>query len=133
MAAFPVARVELRCPSRWRVVGSRMESEEIHQNPLIYQRWLFTAGKIGRDPPLLSIPLENIERWMVSGHLGNLDPLRRWRAIINEARESPEGLRKLLELLRDDSEEARFLKSCSPFPGVLTKTERRNFRCAWVH
>jgi hypothetical protein len=110
-----------------------VESEEIHQNPLIYHRWLFTADKIERDPALLSIPLENIERWMVSGNLGNLDPLRRWRAIIHEAQSSPEGLRKMLDLLRDDSEDARFLKSCSPLPGVLSRQELDQFRCAWVH
>jgi hypothetical protein len=39
----------------------------------------------------------------------------------------------LLALLRDDGESARQLKSCSPFPGVLTREERDRFTCAWTH
>lgn len=109
-----------------------MATDTSYQNPLVHQGWLFTADKIERQPELLAVPLANIERWMNSGKLGNLDPLRRWRAIIEAARTTPEGMRQLLDLLRDDGEDARFLKSCSPFPGVLDKPERRRFRCAWT-
>jgi hypothetical protein len=111
-----------------------MEEEDvIHRNPVLQQRWLFTAEKIARDPSLLRIPLANIERWIAAGQLGNTAPLLDWRARIEAAQASAEGLRDLLALLRDDSEEAWFLKTCSPFPGVLSKLERRQFRCAWTH
>jgi len=109
------------------------DDRDIHRNPVLQQRWLFTADKIARDPSLLQIPLANIERWIAAGELGNTAPLRDWRARIEAAQASPEGMRTLLELMRDDSEDAWYLKTCSPFPGVLTKQERRQFRCAWVH
>lgn len=102
-------------------------------NPVIYQQWLFTADKIERDPSLLEIGLVNIARWIKSGRLVFVGPLKRWREIILEAQRSPEGMAALLALLRDDGEDARFMKSCSPFPGVLTKQERRMFPCAWTH
>jgi hypothetical protein len=53
--------------------------------------------------------------------------------MIERAQASGEGFTELLAFLRDDGEEARYLKSCSPFPGVLTKEERRKFSCAWTH
>jgi hypothetical protein len=102
-------------------------------NPVIYQQWLFTAHKIERDPSLLEIPLANIARWITSRRLGNVQPLEQWREIVLEAQHSREGLAKLLELLRSDDEESRRMKSCSPFPGVLTKEERRQFTCSWTH
>ena len=109
------------------------EDLEIRRNPVIQQRWLYTADKIARDPSLLRIPLANIERWIAAGELGNDPPLLDWRARIEAAQASPEGMDSLLDLMRDDGEDAWFLKTCSPFPGVLTKVERRRFRCAWVH
>lgn len=109
------------------------ENLEIRRNPVIQQRWLFTANKIARDPSLLHIPLANIERWIAAGELGNTAPLLDWRLRIKAAQASPEGLDPLLKLMRDDSEDAWYLKTCSPFPGVLTKEERRQFRCAWTH
>jgi hypothetical protein len=109
------------------------EKVETDQNPIIYQRWLFLADKVERDPDLLAIPLKNIERWMVAGRLGNPWALVEWKTIILAAKESDSGMAGLLELLRDDGERARQLKSCSPFPGVLTRDERDQFTCAWTH
>lgn len=115
-------------------VGGLMDdNREIHRNPLLQQRWLFTADKIARDPSLLQIPLANIERWIAAGELGNIAPLLDWRSRIEAAQASPEGMRELLELMRDDGEEAWYLKSCTPFPGVLSRNELDQFRCAWVH
>jgi hypothetical protein len=102
-------------------------------NPLIFQRYLFMADKIERHPELLEIPLANIERWIAMDRLGDVRPLIQWREMIEKAQGSGEGFAELLAFLRDDGEEARYLKSCSPFPGVLTKEERRKFSCAWTH
>lgn len=102
-------------------------------NPLIHERWLFTADKVERQPDLLEIPLRNIARWISMDRLGDVRPLLAWRELIETARSTPAGFTTLLELLRCDDEEARFLKSCSPFPGVLTKEELDRFRCAWTH
>ena len=102
-------------------------------NPLIYQKWLFTADKIERQPELLEIPLRNIERWIAMDRLGDVRPLIEWRGMIERAQASVEGFAELLAFLRDDGEYARYLKSCTPFPGVLSKEERRRFTCAWTH
>lgn len=103
------------------------------QNPLIFQRWLFLADKIEQAPELLSIPLKNIQRWMASERLGDRWALIEWKSLIETAQESETKMNELLHLLRDDGERARQLKSCSPFPGVLTRDERDQFTCAWTH
>ena len=102
-------------------------------NPLIYQRYLFMADKIERQPELLAIPLANIERWIAMDRLGDVRPLIQWREMIERAQASGEGFAELLAFLRDDGEEARYLKSCSPFPGVLNEEELDQFACAWTH
>jgi hypothetical protein len=102
-------------------------------NPLIFQKWLFTADKIERQPELLEISLRNIERWIKMGRLGDVRALVIWREMIERAQASEEGFAELLAFLRDDGEYPRLLKSCSPFPGVLSKEERRKFTCAWTH
>jgi hypothetical protein len=107
--------------------------DPVFLNPLIFQCDLFLADKIERQPELLAIPLANIERWIAMDRLGDVRPLIQWREMIERAQASSEGFAELLAFLRDDGEEARYLKSCSPFPGVLTKEERRKFSCAWTH
>lgn len=105
---------------------------EYQQNPLILQRWLFLAAKLEKDPSLLKIPLQNIERWKASGRLGDPWALEIWRGLIEQALDSEQGMVKLLTFLTEDGERARQLKSCSPFPGVLTRKERDRFTCAWT-
>ena len=53
--------------------------------------------------------------------------------MIGAVEKGEEGFAELLAFLRDDGEYARYLKSCTPFPGVLDKEERRRFTCAWTH
>ena len=83
-----------------------------------------TADKLEREPSLLRISLENIDRWRANG---NTAPhrLEQWRQIILRAQQSPEGLRELLALLRDRSEATERLRDFAPFAGVLTVRERR--------
>lgn len=107
-------------------------NEEIGQNPLIYQRWLFLADKIQANPGLLLVVVENIARWEKSDRLGNLWALEIWKGLIDAAIESSEGLGQLLELIRADDEHSRQLKSCAPFPGILTTEELDQFTCASV-
>ena len=102
-------------------------------NPLIHEKWLYTADKIERQPELLEIPLRNIERWIKMDRLGDVRPLIQWREMIERAQASKEGFAELLAFLRDDGEYARYLKSCTPFPGVLDDEELDRFACAWTH
>ncbi len=107
--------------------------QDADQHPMIYQRWLYLADKLEGNPDLLEIPLQNISRWKAAGRLGNDWALEKWRHLIENARHNEEGTLELLNLLRSDGEKARQLKSCSPFPGVLTRSERDQFTCAWTH
>ncbi len=92
------------------------------------------ADKIERDPSLLRIPLENIDRWLAHGHSAP-HRLEQWRQIILRAQESSDKFQELLALLRDGSEQAVHFKSFDPFPGVLTTMERRRIllECAYAH
>lgn len=84
-----------------------------------------TADKLAGNPELLSVPLDNIERWIASGKhsAGSVQRLEQWRSWILEARVDDAAFTRLLDLLRDDSEEARHWKSWSPFAGVLDEGE----------
>ena len=92
------------------------------------------ADKLERDPSLLRIPLENIERWLTNGHTAP-HRLEQWRQIILRAQTSEEGFRNLLSLLRDHSEATERLRDFAPFAGVLTAAERLPFirRCVYSH
>ena len=92
------------------------------------------ADKIERDPSLLRIPLENIERWLNEARPA-AHRLEQWRDLIHEAQDSTEGMTKFLTLLRDQSEPTLYLKSFNVFPRVLTTKERRSIilKCAFSH
>lgn len=89
---------------------------------LAHQQFCLIADKIEADSALLRIPLENIERWLGRGHWAGRE-LNQWRQWIEAAQTSPTSMQRLLDLLRDDSEEAREWKGFDPFPGVLGEQE----------
>ena len=82
------------------------------------------ADKLERDPALLRIPLENIDRWIASGHTAP-HRLEQWREIILRAQESEEGFKAMLDVLRAKNESAERLRDFAPFAGTLTTAERR--------
>jgi hypothetical protein len=84
-----------------------------------------TADKLALHPELLTVPLDNITRWVASGKhtAASVKRLEQWRTWILEAQGDETAFRRLLDLLRDDSEEARHWKSWSPFAGVLEAGE----------
>lgn len=75
------------------------------------------AEKIKADPALLDKALQNIKRWKAQSSSLS-DPLDEWEAIINQ------GVDKMIEFMRDPSEEATRLRQSSPFAGILTEAER---------
>lgn len=89
---------------------------------MAHQRYLLMADKIEADPSLLHIPLENMERWLARGHMAKRQ-LAQWRTWIEAAQETEAGMKRLLDFLRDDSEESRDWKGFSPFAGILTDEE----------
>lgn len=92
------------------------------------------ADKIERDPKLLEIGLENIDRWIANGATQQYR-LEEWRERIDRARQSEHAMAELLGILREDSEGAELLRDFSPFAGVLTTLERRPFfePCSYAH
>jgi|SRR5213594_1495863 len=90
------------------------------------------ADKLEREPSLLRIPMENIDRWLANGHSAP-HRLEQWRQILIRAQGSPEGFHELLRLLRDPGETAQRLRDFAPFAGVLTTEERREAQpeCAY--
>lgn len=93
-----------------------------------------TADKLERDPSLLRIPLENIDRWIAKGHTAP-HRLEQWRAIILRAQQSVDGFQELLALLRDRGEQTERLREFAPFAGVLTAAERLPIirQCVYSH
>jgi len=93
-----------------------------------------TADKLERDPALLRVPLENIDRWLANGHPAP-HRLEQWREIILRAQGTPDGFGELLALLRDRGEGTERLREFAPFAGVLTAAERAIWirQCAYSH
>lgn len=93
------------------------------------------ADKVERDPSVLRIPLENIDRWLAQGVLSDPRWFLRWRELLEQAPANPTHLRRLLELLRSDTEDARRWRDFSPFAGVLSSAERRKLirQCSYSH
>ena len=93
------------------------------------------ADKLEQDPSLLRVPLENIDRWLAEGALSNPGWFVRWRELLECARADAPALRRILELLRSDTEEARRWRDFSPFAGLLSSAERRKIirQCSYSH
>jgi hypothetical protein len=94
------------------------------------------ADKFERKPELLGKALEIADRWLAMDAHGSRHVNRyigQWRDLIANAMTAPYGLSSLIEVLRNDDEDTRFLKGFAPFPGILTQEEYRPFLCASRH
>jgi len=77
------------------------------------------AEKIRRNPELLHVPLENVERWSNTGNEATKPLFLEWKRIIQTW-----PLEKLLAFLSERSERANQLRQASPFTGILSRQER---------
>jgi len=61
--------------------------------------------------------------------------IKRWRRLLENGRQSPEGMAELRRVLLDESEETRRLKDFAPLAGLLSREERRTvfLSCAYDH
>ena len=75
--------------------------------------------KIDRDPALVRVGLENIERWTrhKSGYLPRCHA--EWKELIET-----HPWERLREILLEESDEGQRLRSSHPFTGLLTEDER---------
>ena len=84
--------------------------------------WEALACKVEKDPSCLSLPLSNIDRWLARGRIQTA-PLIEWRSRLLLALKSPQSLNELIVWMKSDNHDSEPLKSCSPFPGLLTDAE----------
>lgn len=79
------------------------------------------AAKVRRDPSLIRIAEENLRRWKRK--------LRPWPRALREWEEilAHKSLKRVLEILTQDSDEGQRLRQSDPFVGILTEQERLSF------
>jgi hypothetical protein len=120
---YPLDRPAQQC----YLVACEDESHRMNLFPLI-------AEVVEGDPEVLDRAMETLERWERAG-MAPASYLAQWRGLLGEARSSPAGMTALLDVLRDDSSDARRLKDFAPFAGVLTREQRRTafMSCRYDH
>jgi hypothetical protein len=89
--------------------------------------WNALADRVEAAPECLSLPLANIERWLARGRI-QAAPLLEWRRRLETALANPEAFGALIAWMRADNHDSEPLKSCSPFPGLLTERELLDLR-----
>lgn len=92
------------------------------------------ANKVQKDPSVVNTALSTLEKWEALGSVPDVR-LAAWRQILCAAKQGKDGQKRLLAVLRDDSEHNRRLLDFAPFAGVLTREERRKvfLKCAYDH
>lgn len=83
------------------------------------------AQKISRNPELLSIARENLDRWVAKTDTGTPRYLKAWRRVLERPWSEIAGL------ICSMNEEATRLRSSSPFAGVLSAEERERVYVAF--
>lgn len=83
------------------------------------------AEKIRKEPTLLRIAQDNLDRWERRGASHSQPYLEEWRRILNS------GTEVVLLTIVDPSARATALRQSSPFSGVLTPRERSRILAAW--
>ena len=96
--------------------------------------WQIVADKLQRAPGLLQIARDNIVRWRAQGQTAP-HRLAQWERLLIDAQETEPGMRHLLKVLLGSEEANERLREFNPFPGILTREERRKARelCGYRH
>jgi len=82
------------------------------------------SKQIIESPKILKEALATLERWLKGGHEAE-ERLHEWKALIESSLETEAGQQQLIDLLQDQGEAAVYLKSFSPFAGLLSIDRRR--------
>ena len=89
--------------------------QRIDQRSLALHRAI--AEKLRRDPQLLDIARENLDRWSITR--GRSQPYwDAWREILSRP------LPEIIAAMTDESERMTAMRQATPFAGVLTPAER---------
>lgn len=79
------------------------------------------AEKLRKQPELLDLAKGNLERWIAQSNGAPPPAHLEWKGILERMQ-----LMEIMELLTQDSENAKRLRQSNPFAGVLTPQERWN-------
>jgi hypothetical protein len=92
------------------------------------------SEQIMRNPDLIKQAQATLARWAENG-LAPSPRIAQWRALLQNALDSGDGMEALRRLLLDESEAAKRLKDFAPFAGLLSREERRKvfLKCAYDH
>jgi hypothetical protein len=109
-------------------------SFELRETAVAPSYWQLVADKLQREPGLLQVARDNITRWRAQGQTAP-HRLDQWERLIVEAQAGEQGMRNLVDVLLGAGEEHGRLREFNPFPGVLTREERRQARelCGYRH
>jgi len=92
---------------------SRSDARSLMMHKLI-------AEKLKKDPQLWLIPQKNIDKWLEAGVCEKT--YQEWKNIfLNTSKD------KIVEIITSDAETSKRLRSSSPFTGILTTIERKEF------
>ena len=96
--------------------------------------WQLVADKLQRAPELLQVARDNIVRWRAQGQTAP-HRLEQWEQLLINAQIGEHGLRRLMNVLLGTEGENERLREFNPFPGILTREERRQARelCGYRH
>jgi hypothetical protein len=88
-------------------------------------RHRLVAQKIRRQPELFKLALTALARWRRTADPASLPYLDSWQSILDQ------GAEAALAVALERSERGNALRQCSPFVGILTRSERRAFFRQW--
>ena len=96
--------------------------------------WERLAHRVEQEPACLDIVLQTLDRWLAEEHSAP-HRLAEWRRLLLAAKESPDGMQALLNVMLGNDPTSVRLRDFSPFAGILTREERRETRelCGYRH
>ncbi|GEP41859.1 hypothetical protein [Brevifollis gellanilyticus] len=109
--------------------SSRQPYHDPSGDEMEHAYFCYLADKFEKQPELLDVALETIDRWVNHGHWAK-PKLDEWRQVILSAQSTRQGFLTLTSLLRRDDEEAREFRGYDPFPAVLDEQEKQSF--SWI-
>ncbi len=109
-------------------------SIELREVAVAPSYWQLVADKLQRAPGLLQVARDNIVRWRAQDQTAP-HRLEQWERLLIEAQAGEPGMRRLVNVLLGTEDENERLREFNPFPGILTREERRQARelCGYRH
>ena len=101
-----------------------LSHQEIDQRSLALHRLL--TEKIRQDPALFENVKRTLARWRKTVCTNSQPYLEEWQRLVDL------GIEECLAVATEDSERATAMRQASPFCGILSEEERREFLLSWT-